>query len=200
LGNDIVVTREQVKELIKSEGIKPSDLFDMDSLGSDPIVRGYADDLVKERIGRAWREKQEAREELEKIKSQSEADKAGLLKQLNDFKVNAAKAQVGTLLEKRKVDRKLDDRKVKFIQNRLERFTPQKPEEVEKEFDAFLDTEVDEFNRIAKDVFGIEDKTDGDGKGGGKDKPTGAEPDKGSHSTIENKYLDPARNPLIRTT
>lgn len=200
MGNDIVVTREQVKELIKTEGLKPSDLFDMDSLGSDPIVRGYADDLVKERIGRAWREKQEAKEELEKVRGEITAEKDGLLKQLNDLKVNAAKAQVGALLDKRKAERKLDDRKVKFIQNRMTRFTPEKPDEVEKEFDAFLDGEIDEYNRIARDVFGIEDKDAGGANGGGKDKPTGAEPTKGTQNTIENKYLDPARNPMIKTS
>lgn len=194
MGNDnLVVTREQVKDLIKSEGLKPSDLFDADSLGSDPIVRGYADGLVRERIGRAWREKEEAKEELEKLRKEVGPKEAVLQEQIKALKANAAKSQIGPLLEKQKGERKLGDRQMKFIQSRLPRFAPQNPDEIEKEFTTFLDGEIDEYGRIAKDVFGIEQKPEP-----GKDPVPGGEPRKGTETPGVDKYLDPAQNPFIK--
>lgn len=191
---DIVVTREQVKDLIKAEGLKPSDLFEMDALGSDPVVRGYADDLVKERIGRAWREKQEAKEELEKSKAKLETEKADLVKQIGDLKLNAAKSQLGSLLDKQKAERKLDDRQVKFVQTRLSRFAPKNPDEIEKEFTTYLDDEVGEYSRLAQEVFGIDkQQTEGDGKG----KP-GAETSEAKKQTGLPANLDPAKNEFLK--
>lgn len=197
-GDGIVVTREQVKDLIKSEGLKPSDLFEVGALSSDPVVRGYADDLVKERIGRTWREKKEAEEELEKLKTGHTTREAALQKENDALKANLAKTQVGSLLEKQRAERKLDDRQVKFIQKRLPDWKPEKPEELEKEFNSFLDKQIDDYRSVAKDVFGIEDKPAGET---GKEKPTpGAEPggtgDKGAEP--ENKYTDPKQNPFIK--
>ena len=189
----VVVTREQVKDLIKSEGIKPSDLFDAGSLCSDPVVRGFADDRVKERLGQTWREKMEALEERDKLKT----EKSELEKQVGAHKATAAKAQVGSLFEKQKAERKLDDRQMKFVQRRLPRFNPSKPEEIEKEFNAWLDSEIDDYKAEAKEVFGIEDKPAGDK---GEIKPTpGAEPSGSPPGETPDKYLDPKTNPFIRT-
>jgi hypothetical protein len=89
--------------------------------------------------------------------------------------------------------RKLDDRQTKFIQNRLARFTPQKPDDVEKEFVAYLDAEIDEYGKIAKEIFGIEPaKPPADG-GGGEPEPV-----KKQDPGTKNEYLDPAKNPMIK--
>lgn len=194
---DIVVTREQIKDVIKAEGLKPSDLFDMDSLGSDPTVRGYADDLVKERIGRTWREKKEAEEQLEKLRAQADKEKSELQQQITGLKLNSAKAQLGSLLDKQKAERKLDDRQMKFVQNRLERFAPKNPDDLEKEFATFLDAEVDEYKRLAKDVFGIDGGAEG---AGGDKKSTGSEPSGPKEKLVDQPHLDPTRNPYIKIT
>jgi chromosome segregation ATPase len=104
--------------------------------------------------------------------------------------VEGAKARVPALFEKAKAERKLEIRQSKFIAARLARFVPVKPEEVEKEFNTFLDGEIDEEKRLAKDVYGVVDK------GGGKE---GAEPDvTEAGGDAQAAYLDPAKNEMIK--
>lgn len=196
MGNDIVVTREQVKDLIKAEGLKPSDLFGRDALDTDPIVIGLAEARVEEKIGGEYRRRKVAEEKLETLRGQVDTEKAELQKQIGSLKATAAKAQLGPLFEKQRADRKLDDRQVKFIQKRLERFEPKNPEDLEKELNGYLDAEIAEYSKIAREVFGIDDKATGDGK----DKSaTGSEADKNKGGGGEDKYLDPAKNPMIKT-
>lgn len=193
MGNDIVVTREQIIDIIRAEKIKPSDLFERESLDSDPVVTGLTKAHVEEKIGGEYRRRKVAEERLEKLQGELGAKESDLIKQIEGFKINAAKSQLGPLLDKQRVERKLDDRQLKFIQGRLSRFTPAKPEEVEKEFNAHLDGEIDEYGKLARDVFGIESK-----KPDGEVKSTGAEPSGIKPAATDNKYLDPARNPFIR--
>jgi len=74
----------------------------------------------------------------------------------------------------------------------LDKFKPTKPEDVEKEFNFYLDSEVDEYGKIAK-LMGIEEKPTGGDKGGG----TGPEVSPAGGAT-PNKYLSPATNPFIK--
>jgi hypothetical protein len=87
---------------------------------------------------------------------------------------------------------KLTEKQALFIEGRLDKFKPTKPEDVEKEFNFYLDSEVDEFGKIAK-LMGIEEKAAGGDKGGG----TGPEVTPAGETTL-NKYLDPAKNPFIK--
>jgi len=120
-----------------------------------------------------------------------------LTEQIKTLKASAAKAQIGTLLDKQREGRKLDDRQVKFIQNRLQRFEPKDPDAVEKEFGTFLDSEIDEYGRLAKDVFGIEPDKGKDIDGGKEGSFTSPEKDKPAGDD-KSKYIDPKTNPFIR--
>ena len=102
--------------------------------------------------------------------------------------------KVRPLYDAQKATRKLTEKQALFIEGRLDKFKPIKPEDVEKEFNFYLDSEVDEFGKIAK-LMGIEEKVAAGGgdKGGG----TGPE-DKSAGGTPENKYLDPTKNPFIK--
>ena len=198
MGSDIVVTKEQVIALIKEEKMKPSDLFGVEALEADPIVKGLGEDRVKERIAGEYRRRKEAEEKLERIEGEKGQKEAEYLKQINDLKLNAAKSKVGSLFEKQKTDRKLDERQVKFIQTRLSKddFKPSKPEDLEKEFNLYLDLQIDDYNRVAKDVFGVEEKPADD-----KTKTdSGVGPDEKKKEGPADKYLDPAQNPWIPKT
>lgn len=199
-GNLMDLTIEDVRSFLKSEKVKPSDIFGMDEMAADPIVRGLAEDRVKERIAGEFARRKDAEEKLEKIRGEYDGKVTDLTKTIDGLRTDAAKSRVGSLFDTQRTARKLDDRQTKFIQNRMGRFTPTKPDEVEKEFNAYLDSEIDEYNRIAKDVFGIEQKpaNGGGGEGDGHGDHPGAEPVEHSDAGTENPYIDPAKNPMIR--
>jgi hypothetical protein len=201
-GNLMDLTMEDVRTFLKSEKVKPSDVFGMEEMAADPIVRGLAEDRVRERIAGEFARRKDAEEKLEKIQKTHDDKVADLTKTINGLKTDTAKSRVGPLFETQRKGRKLDDRQTKFIQNRIGRFTPTNPDDVEKEFNAYLDSEIDEYNRIAKDVFGVETKP-GNGGGGEKgegDEPVpGAEPAEHHDAGTDNPYIDPAKNPMIRT-
>jgi hypothetical protein len=195
LGNDLVVTREQIVDLIKTEKMRPSDLFSREALDSDPVVHGLAEARVEEKIGAEYRRRKVAEEKLATLQSGQNDKEAALQKKIESLEATTAKSQIGPLLEKQKVERKLDDRQMKFIQKRLSTWTPLKPGELEKEFNSFLDGQIDEYKAVAKEVFGIEETPTGDNQTPGG----GAGPDDRSKDSTISKYLDPAQNPMIRT-
>ena len=185
------VTIDQIKDLIKAEKLQPSDLFGVDAITSDPAVKGYVENETRRAVAGEYAHRKrgeegfdKTREDLDKKVKTAEAEVARL-------KLEGAKGQVSGLFEKQKATRKLTEQQAKFVQARLKRFEPQKVEDVEKEFNTYLDAEIDECGRLAKDVFGIEDKTV-DGK-----KP-GAEPHEPLPDATDSKYLDPAKNPMIK--
>jgi hypothetical protein len=190
-----VVTVDQIRDLIKSENIRPSDIFPMEKLTADPAVRGFAEDRVRERIGSEFQHRKAAEEELEKLKKEAVDKESALTEKLKSLELNAAKAQIGPLLEKQKETRKLDERQLKFVQNRLTRFNPKNPADVEKEFTSYLDEQIDEYGKLAKDVFGIEEKKADDKGNAG----VGPDKTKSAADASKSKYIDPKQNPMIKT-
>ena len=186
------LTLEDVRTFLSQEKVKPSDLFGPEALAADPSVRGIAEDKVRERIAGEFARRKEAEEKLAKIESTQAEKEAVLRKENADLKLATAKSKVGQLFEAQRASRKLDERQIKFIQPRLERFNPSKPEAIEQELNAWLDAEVDEYGKIAKEVFGVEPEKQ-------EPKP-GAEPTdhKGGSGVPREKFLDPAQNPMIK--
>jgi len=194
------ITIDQVRDLIKSEKIKPSDLFGSETLTEDPTVKGYVDAEVKRAVAGeyAHRKRDEegslkAKEDMEKAVAEKDAEIAKL-------KIETAKSQVGSLYEKQKESRKLDDKQDKFVLSRIDKFTPEKAEDIEKEFNTYLDAEIDEYKKISKDVFGIEEEPEKK-PDGTEDKDGGTGPDNKKKEELgkEDKYIDPAQNPMIKT-
>lgn len=197
-GGDLMdLTLEDVRTFLKTEKVKPSDVFGMEEMAADPTVRGLAEDRVRERIAGEFARRKDAEEKLEKIEKAHSDEIKGLKTTISTLQVAGAKSRVGTLFEGQRASRKLDDRQTKFIQSRIDRFTPTNPDDVEKEFGKYLDSEIDEYGRIAKDVFGVNEPKPGQAQDGPK---PGAEPKEGHEEPEpENPYLDPTKNPMIRT-
>lgn len=191
------ITIDQMRDLIKAEKIKPSDLFGVEVLTEDPSVVGYVEAERKKAISGEYAHRKRTEEGFDKTKAELEIKLKERETEVQTLKLDAAKGQVGTLFEKQKTDRKMDEKQVKFIQSRLPKFAPTKVEDLDKEFNAYLDVEIDEYKKILKEVFGVEDKSEDnkDVKGGG------TEPDDKKKATPEpeSPYLDPAKNPFIKT-
>ena len=193
-------TAEEIKQMIREAGLQVSDLFGIGEITADPAMK---EQMQEKNVSPAvYAEMREMKRELAdagKRLAQVEKEKSALSDQikakdeaLKTSSLETAKTRIPALFEKAKAERKLEDRQSKFIAARLARFVPQKPEEVEKEFNTFLDAEIDEEKRIAKEVYGITEKPAGGGKEGAE--PTKIEPG----GDPQEAYLDPSKNEMIK--
>jgi hypothetical protein len=193
------MTLAELKQAIQEGKLKPTDVFDTEAIFADSLVS----EQVKEKISNA------RGYDIRKFETLAQ-EKADLAKKLTDaeakitehenavktLKIESAKAKVDKLFETQKTERKFDERQAKYIQNRLERFSPKEADEVEKEFGTWLDSQVDDYKKDAE-ALGI--KIDGDNGGDPKKKADGGTgPESHKESDTDNKYLDPAQNPMIK--
>lgn len=189
------VTIDQVRDLIKAEKMKPSDLFGAEILADDPSVRGLVESEIKRAVAGEYAHRKRTEEGFDKTKTEFEKKIQEQEAQLNNLKIETAKAKVRPIYDAQKTARKLTEKQAAFIEGRLDRFTPKKAEDVEKEFNTHLDSEIDEFGKVAK-LLGIDD---GKGKDDGKGQDGGTGPDETKKTGApENKYIDPAQNPMIK--
>jgi len=194
-GDFMDITIEDVKAFVKAESSKPSDLFGAESLADDPAVKGLIETESRQARAGEYAHRKRGEEGFDKTRKEWEDKLKVKDDELLKLRKDAAKAQVGSLFEKQKEARKLDEKQVKFISSRLPKFEPIKIEDLEKEFNLHLDGEIEEYKRIAKDVFGVEDKSAGNG---GKEGDGGTGPADKSKESPGSKYLDPAQNPMIK--
>ncbi|MFA5377903.1 MAG: hypothetical protein WC455_19290 [Dehalococcoidia bacterium] len=196
-------TAGEIRQMIREANLQPSDLFTSDDFTADPALserraeKNTGNESLHFEIRKLERALVEAERQRDALKTENttlgEKVKAHEATIAQTTAQTAKSRATGELFEREKTERKLDDRQTKFIQARLARFTPSKPEDVEKEFKSYLDGEIDEYGRIAKDVFGIQDKPE--------PKPApGAEPKEGPGESPDNlpDNLNPAKNPMIR--
>lgn len=180
------LTLGQLREAIQEGKFHPSDVFTSDALNADPFIK----EQLKEKNRQFFegRKVEEVEKELTKLQAELKAERD----KNSTMSIEIAKGKVPSLLKKQVETRKLDQKAVKFIEARLPKFSPAKPDEVELELSRFLDQEVDEFNKIKKEVFQIEENPEGNGSRGvgpgskdGKDTPDIPE------------HLDPEKNDWI---
>jgi len=188
-----VVTIDQLRDLVKADKIKPSDIFGAEVLADDPSVKGLIETENRRAVAGEYAHRKRGEEGFDKTKGELEKQLADLKAEANTLRIATATGKVRPLYDAQRVTRKLTEKQATFIEGRLDKFKPIKPEDVEKEFNFYLDSEVDEYGKIAK-LMGIEEKAAGGGdKGGGtgpENQPTG--------DAVLNKYLDPAKNPFIK--
>ncbi|MCJ7587533.1 MAG: hypothetical protein MUQ00_06510 [Candidatus Aminicenantes bacterium] len=188
------VTIDEVRDLIKADKIKPSDLFGADILAEDPSVKGLIETENRRAVAGEYAHRKRGEEGFDKTKGELEKQLADLKAEANTLRIATATGKVRPLYDAQKVTRKLTEKQATFIEGRLDKFKPTKLEDVEKEFNFYLDSEVDEFGKIAK-LMGIEEKAAGGG--GDKSGGTGPEVTPAGDATL-NKYIDPAKNLFIK--
>jgi len=196
--NNMDMTLAELKKAIQESKLQPSEVFDQEILASDPVIKEHVQEKIKNARGydvRQYEKLTDKKAELEQKVKDLETKIQAAEQEKQNLVLETAKTKVGPLFETQKEKRKLDEKQVKYIQARLGDFTPQKPEELEKEFDVHLDNILKKYKEDAE-VFGvtIETKPDPDKTGNG-----GTGPVDTKSAPIENKYVDPAKNPMIRT-
>lgn len=169
-------TISEVRDFIKSENVKPSDLFGLDDLIKDlSVERHFREDKANEYEARKRVEQERIEErkraEDEKGKEKKEREKTDKVKDdlILKLKTENIQSKTAEWLETQKEKRELDDEQTKYISRNLSKFAPEDPEKAEDEFNKFIDGQIDELKGIKKDVFDQEPEPD-------KDKMKGGEP------------------------
>ncbi len=172
------ITLGEMKELIKAEKLSPSDLFGVEDLTTDPLVRGFVDSTVKELKGKLSGE-YEARKRVEKDSDKDKDDTSDEMKVKDDLikklQVDGAKRDAAGLFTSKVKERKLDKKQVAYIELKQKEFAPEDPEKVDKEVDTFMDDTLKEYKTTAE-IFGHKTKEkDDEPKGGGEPGSGGSE-------------------------
>jgi hypothetical protein len=163
------ITLGEIKEIIKAEKVSPSDLFGVEDLTTDPVVKGFVDSTVKELKGKLSGE-YEARKRIEKGSKEEKEEVSDEMKEKDDeikkLKIEGAKVKATELFGTKMKERKIDKQQEAFLKSKQSDFIPEDPESLDKEVDKFLDKNVEEYKATAK-IFGVkEEKTEQ--KGGGE--------------------------------
>ena len=174
------ITLGEIKEIIKAEKVSPSDLFGVEDLTTDPVVKGFVDSTVKELKGKLSGE-YEARKRIEKGSKEEKEEVSDEMKEKDDeikkLKVEGAKRDATELFSSKMKERKVDKQQEAFLKSKQSDFIPEDPENLDKEVDKFLDARVEEYGKTAK-IFGQKvDKEKDEPKGGGEPGEGGASED-----------------------
>lgn len=175
-------TKEEIQEAIREANLKITDIFTADEIvSSEPAKKAKQTEYEH-----AKRIEKSLGEEREKVVTLTKelGEKDTKIKTLGE---QVSRTQVGTLFTKSHETRKFNDKQKAFIERRLGQFKSDKSgDELQLEFDKYLDKEIVEFAEIAK-TMGIKvDETAqpstgtpaDDGKGGGVSAEDLANPEK----------------------
>jgi len=177
-GGGTMTTINEVRDFIKAESLKPSDIFGLGDLTKDPMIEAHLTQAKKEAIKGEYEHRKRDEEGFDKTKDKLVEEHNAAIKEKDDAisKLQGENIQSKTSgwLVTQKEKRGFDEEQMKFINRNLPTFKPEDPEKAEDEFNKFLDGQVDDLNGIKKDVFGQEpekkEKTPGgspkDGKAG----------------------------------
>ena len=163
------ITIGELKDLIKSENILPSDLFGVENLTGDPLIKGFVDSALKELKGKLSGE-YEGRKRVERdidTDKKTWEDKNKVLEDENKtLKLETAKVKATELFSAKIKERKLTTPQSKFVESKKSDFTPTDPEKLDSEVDQFLDDSLKECKIVGK-IFGVKEET-AETKGGGE--------------------------------
>lgn len=165
------ITLGEIKQIIKEENILPSDLFGVESLSGDPLVRGYLDASVKELKGKLSGE-YDARKRVEKDIDKDKDETSDEMKKkdtlIKKLQIDGAKRDAIGLFTTKVKERKLDKQQSAYIVLKQKEFVPDDPEKVDKEVDTFMDDKLKEYKTTAE-IFGHKtEETKEETKGGGE--------------------------------
>lgn len=188
-GGGDMVTISEVRDFIRSESLKPSDIFGLGDLTKDPMIQEHFEAEQKKALTGEYAGRKRDEEGFEKAKAKLVKDHEKQIKEKDDVIATQGteiiQSKTGTWLETQKAKRELNDEQLKFITRNMPNFKPEDAEKAEDEFNKFLDNQIDDLSGIKKDVFGDE------GDGGEKKKAGGGEPGskKGESDMVEDMSL-----------
>lgn len=186
-GENKTMTLEEIKKAIQEGKLTPSDLFDSDGIFSDPVIKKEVAEKIKNARGYDGRKFEDLVEEKSKLNEKIKEQET----EIKTLKTETAKGKVGDLFAKMKEKRELDEKEVKFIEKRIDKFEPEDSEKLESELDKFVDDLVDEFTEIRTDVF--DEKIEGESEGNGGEGKAKAGESEGKTSITSPRKGDPSK-------
>lgn len=189
---------DEIRQFIKAQKAKPSDLFDLNDLADDEAVKGFIEQVKRseKKAFDAQRYRTEGELDEKRIALQKELESAK--KSLAEKDSLIAKAQVPQLFEKVAAARKLDKKQKDFIAPTLDKFEPKKIDEIEKELNLHLDSQLLELKRF-ETLYGVKSENSAQQNAADdqkKDSGTGPEQRK-EEPQGDDKYLLPEFNPML---
>lgn len=159
-GGGTMTTISEIRDFIKAENLKPSDIYGLGDLTKDPMIEEHIEQAKKGALKGEYEHRKRDEMGFDKTKEKLIEDHNAALKAKDDLisKLQGENIQSKTSgwLETQKEKRKFDDKQMKFINLNLPKFKPEDPEKAEDEFNKFLDDRIDDLGKISKDVFGVE--------------------------------------------
>jgi hypothetical protein len=199
-GGEKTMTLEEIRKTIQEGKHKPSDLFQIAELTSDPFMREHVEEKINNAKGYDIRKRQE----LETKVATLEAEKKTLQDELASHKSSSLKVQAreqfeAVLKERPALER--DERLAKYVRKQFEKsFTPSEEAKLKDDLNKFMDTAVAEGQELFGEPGKAGDKskgkttpTNGKTSGDGKDGKDGDAGDGGGDGSL----LDPKNNDLI---
>ena len=177
------MTLEEIKKAIQEGGHKPSDLFPLATLTSDPYVKEHVEEKINNAKGYDIRKRQDLEKEVETLK----AEKATLQGELASSKTSVIKTKAREAFDailKERPKLTTDPKLVKFVQRSFDKgFTPKDEAGIKDELNKFVDSQVTEF----QELFGEQKSEE---KPGGEKKPDAGNPPTADASLEELKKSD----------
>jgi len=168
-GGGDMVTINEVRDFIKSESLKPSDIFGLGDLTKDPMIEEHLKAEKKKALQGEFDGRKRDEQGYERLKEKMIEDHKAEMKEkeelIDKLKQEGVQAKTKDWFEQQKEKRELNDEQSKFINRNLAKFKVEDPEKAEDEFGKFLDDQIDELNGIKKEVFDeeVEEEKKGDG-------------------------------------
>jgi hypothetical protein len=159
------ITIDEIKVLIKEEGIKPSRLFGIETLAEDPIVKGIAKEEANNAVVGELTHRKRLGTRFEMNEEEWEKDKKKLEDENKALKIEGAKRDADSLFDSKMKERKLDKKQIDYIEDRKSEFIPNDPEKLTTEVDTYLDSKLEGYKKDAK-IFGHETEKSSEQKGG----------------------------------
>ncbi len=163
------ITLDEIKEIIKAENVPPSDLYGVEDLTTDPVIKGFIDSTVKELKGKLSGEFY-ARKRVEKDGNKDKNETSEEMKKKDDeikkLKTESAKVKATDLFSTKAKERKLDKKQIGYIERRQKKFEPEDLDNVDKEVDKFMNTTLVDNKENAEGFGHKPEKGKEDPKGG----------------------------------
>lgn len=153
-GRDVDITISDVKDFIKAEKTKPSDLFGLGALTDDPSVKGYVDEERKMASSGEYAHRKRTDDKFDEEREKWETEKKGKDEEIKKLKTEGAKIKAVDLFNTKAKERNLDKKQIKFIEVKRDGFEPEDVENLDKEVDKFMDGKLEEYKKTA-DIFGV---------------------------------------------
>lgn len=152
-GRDVDITISDVKDFIKADKAKPSDLFGLGELTDDPAVKGYVEEERKIASSGEYAHRKRTDDKFDEERKKWEKEKEEKDKEIKKLKTDGAKIKAVDLFNTKVKERKLDKKQSKFIETKRSDFEPEDLENLDKEVDKSMDSMLEEYKKTAE-IFG----------------------------------------------